>query len=155
MPAESPRAPRSPRCRCRREIPAQSPAEPGMARRGRFQRLFGRSESEDSEPEAAAAAAAPRRRPSAAPAAPKRRPAFPHWRPKKKEQHPRESARSPQPAPHPECPAPRYYDVSGRRCTAQENQTPSVICPHSYALPAISMSTASLPAALRKMLLYL
>uniref|UniRef100_A0A8C9KV27 Crystallin beta-gamma domain containing 1 n=2 Tax=Serinus canaria TaxID=9135 RepID=A0A8C9KV27_SERCA len=44
----------------------------------------------------------------------------------------------------------RYYDVSGRRCTVQENQTPSVICPHSYALPAISMSTASLPAALRK-----
>lgn len=106
MPAESPRAPRSPRCRCRREIPAHRPAEPGMARRGRFQRLFGRSESEDSEPEGAAAA--PRRRPSAA-AAPKRRPAFPHWRPKKKEQHPREGggARSAPPASPLESPAPR------------------------------------------------
>lgn len=80
-----------------------------MARRGRFQRLFGRSESEDSEPEGAAAA--PRRRPSAA-AAPKRRPAFPHWRPKKKEQHPREGggaapARTPPPASPLESPAPR------------------------------------------------
>lgn len=81
-----------------------------MARRGRFQRLFGRSESEDSEPEGAAAA--PRRRPSAAAAAPKRRPAFPHWRPKKKEQHPREGggaapAWTPPPASTLESPAPR------------------------------------------------
>lgn len=55
-----------------------------MARRGRFQRLFGRSESEDSEPEGAAAS--PRRRPPAA--APKRRSAFPQWRPKRKEPQP-------------------------------------------------------------------
>uniref|UniRef100_A0A8C6JQU2 Uncharacterized protein n=1 Tax=Melopsittacus undulatus TaxID=13146 RepID=A0A8C6JQU2_MELUD len=164
MPAESPKppgAPRSPRCRscpgCRQEdaATAHSPAahrDPRMARRGRFQRLFGRSESEDSEPEGAST---PARRRHSTTAAPKRRPAFPHWRPKRKEQHTRGSggaapAWTPPPASLPGSPAPRYYDLSGRRYTVQEDQMPSVVCPHSFVIPAISMSTASLPAALRK-----